>query len=168
MANKKKSIVGYCLIIVLSIAVFLYANVYRELSNFPGDPSSSFMPQLCAVIMLLLSLVMLISTIRSKDNTNVPPAVEKACEVNNSTPGRSDFYRGMGSILLLLFLVLTFDVLGFIISTIIYLFLQQLLLTTKGNRHWIRTTIVSLAVPAICYLVFVKALNYMLPMGLLR
>ena len=78
-----------------------------------------------------------------------------------------DLVRGLVTIGLLLFYVATFRWLGFLISSILYLFAQLMVFTKKGKRRWLLNGIISVALPGVIYVLFVYVMNYMLPMGIL-
>ena len=69
--------------------------------------------------------------------------------------------------ILILVYVIAIYYIGFLIPSIIYMFLQILLYTTTKKRNWILYTILSLAIPAIIYFGFRNYFHLMLPAGIL-
>lgn len=69
-------------------------------------------------------------------------------------------------ILLLCIYVLAFQPVGFILDTIVFLFLEMLVLTPKEKRNLPLLGILSVATPFIIYTLFVYAINTPLPKGL--
>ena len=89
---------------------------------------------------------------------------EKKGEVNKSG---DDLMGGLSTIILIGGYCIAFSPVGFIISSIIYLFLQILVLTPKEKRNWLVISIISVVAPIAFYALFVYAINTPLPKGLL-
>jgi len=155
-----KDIITAVVLMIFGGGMALYSLEYRNSSTFETDVGSNFVPMVCSLSIALLALVILVSALRNKDeayNRNVK--VETASKV--------DFMRCAASIVLLLLYVACFRPVGFLISSIVYLFVQITIFTTRENRRWLPIIIVSVGLPVCCYLLFVHVLNYMLPAGIL-
>ncbi len=160
MSKKMRDIILFVVLILFGTAATIYAYRYQNSSSFVNDLSSAFLPQISSGLIIIFALLGLINAVRNKN--------EEYCKkVPFEFEDKKDLLRGLASIVLMLFYVLTFNGLGFIVSSIIYLFTQLMLLTTKGNRHWIRNAMIGIGLPIVCYCFFVFGLNYILPTGIL-
>jgi len=158
-SKKGTDILSSILLILLGAFIFFYAIRYHEVM-LTNDLTDAFLPQVCGGAIAVLALVRLIKCLLNKD--------EKYCASHEVERGEiTDLLRGLGSIALLGAYVFTYRNLGFLVSTALYLFIQLTLLTQKGKRHWLLTVIISIVLPALLYLLFVKVLNYTLPTGIL-
>ena len=61
---------------------------------------------------------------------------------------------------------MAFQPVGFIISTMVYLFLQILVLVPKEKRSWPLTVIISVVSPIAIYALFTYAISSPLPKGI--
>ena len=86
-----------------------------------NDVGSGFFPKIIAIVMIAVSVIRLIMTL-----------LEPSGETNTSD---SDMVGGWLSILLIVAYVMAFRSVGFIIDTVIYLFIQMLILTPKEKRN---------------------------------
>ena len=87
-------------------------------------------------------------------------------EEKEAKASNSDLKGGWETILLLCIYVLAFQPVGFILDTIVFLFLEMLVLTPKEKRNLPLLGILSVATPFIIYTLFVYAINTPLPKGL--
>ena len=71
------------------------------------------------------------------------------------------------TLLLLLLYVLAIGKLGFVITSMAYLFLQVLILSPEGKLNFIAAAIIAVVCPVVIYLLFVYLLNVPLPSGIM-
>ena len=121
MKNKTRDII--CSLLFLILGIFMFSQALKITSIMGKDLGSGFMPKVIAVALVLTSLLKLIATFFEKN----PSEEEK--ENNNQ-----DSKGGLLTIGALLFYVLTFEILGFIVSTTAYLFIQMLIFSDEKNR----------------------------------
>lgn len=160
MSKKEKDILISLIFVVFGIGMAIYSQQYRNSSLFETDVGSSFLPMVCSVGIAVLSLIHMIGAIFNKSE-------EYCAKPNKTHDSEMDFVRGLATIGLLIFYVATFRALGFLISSIIYLFAQLMVFTKKGKRRWLLNSIISVALPGTIYVLFLYVMNYMLPMGIL-
>jgi len=132
----------------------LYASmgVKTVMSN---DVGSGYVPRFIAILIIITAAGKLILTLLVKN-----PSSRKK-ETSNSDP-----LGGFGTIGLMLLYMLTFNSVGFILSTVCYLFAQMLLLSDSTNRKPILFAALSIAVPVAVYALFVYAISMPLPVGI--
>ena len=102
--------------------------------------------------MIAVSVIRLIMTL-----------LEPSGETNTSD---SDMVGGWLSILLIAAYVMAFRSVGFIIDTVIYLFIQMLILTPKEKRNMLTIGIISIIAPICIYTLFTYVINTPLPKGI--
>lgn len=164
MSNKNRDIIIAVILIAFGALAFWESMHYIGLANMDFDPGPAFLPMLCSGAIVLFSVIFLITCITKKDAAYVRKEERK----EEVAAHKMDAIRLVITIALLFFYVGTFMRLGFLVSSVIYLFLQQLIFTTKENRKIWLTVVISIALPLLCQIFFVNVLNYMLPMGVLR
>ena len=160
MSKKNKDILTGLVLLILSVSMAFYSLEYRNSSTFDTDVGSNFLPMVCSIAIAVLSSIFIISAVFNKDE-----AYNKKVPLMKSS--RLDMARCIASIVLLLVYVICFRPVGFLLSSVVYLFLQITIFTTKEKRDWIAIIITSVTLPVVSYFLFVHVLNYMLPAGIL-
>ena len=154
MKNKTRDII--CSLLFLILGIFMFSQALKITSIMGKDLGSGFMPKVIAVALVLTSLLKLIVTFFEKN----PSEEEK--ENNNQ-----DSKGGLLTIGALLFYVLTFEILGFIVSTTAYLFIQMLIFSDEKNRKPLLFLIISVVFSIATYVLFVYLIQKPLPTGIL-
>ena len=155
-----KDILTGIVLLVFGLGMAVYSLEYRNSSTFETDVGSNFLPMVCALAIAALALIFIIGALRNKN--------EEYCrKVPIETASKIDLLRCLASIALLLLYVALFKSVGFIITSVVYLFCQITLFTTKENRRWLPIILTAVILPVFCYVFFVHVLNYMLPAGIL-
>lgn len=152
MTNRTRDI--FYSLLFLVIGILLFQQSLKIVPIMEKDIGSGFMPKLIAISLILISLIKLILTFLHKESE------EKAKE-------DLDNMGGILTIGALLFYVLTFEILGFIFSTAIYLFLQITILSNEKNRRLFLFLGISVGVSITIYMLFVYVINRPLPVGIL-
>ena len=151
MSEKTKGIITSILFLAFSVVMIVFARQYKPMMK--NDLGSGFFPMVVGIAMAALSVLRLILALR-----------EKKGEVKKSG---DDLMGGLATIILIGGYCIAFNPIGFIISTMVYLFLQILVLTPKEKRSWPITIAISVIAPIAFYVLFVYAINTPLPKGLL-
>lgn len=157
--SKKRTDILSSVIIILGCIVF-WLQTLKFTPKMPGDIGSAVFPRIvlaCIVIMCVLKIVL---ATFNKDETYCAHTQKKD----------SDFFRGFLSILLLAAYVFLFKSVGFLLTSIVYLFLQLLLLSNEHRRspkHIALYATIALLLPIIVQFFFVNVLRLMLPTGIL-
>ena len=150
MTDKKKGIITSVLFLAFSIVMIIFAKDIKPMME--NDLGSGFFPMVVGIAMCGLSVLRLVLALREK---------EKEAKKSND-----DLMGGLGTLILIGAYCIAFNPVGFIISTIVYLFLQILLLTPKAKRNWLVISIISVVTPFAFYALFVYLINTPLPRGL--
>ncbi|MCR4745695.1 MAG: tripartite tricarboxylate transporter TctB family protein [Lachnospiraceae bacterium] len=143
---------------VFSIVMILMAQLLPKSKVMDIGPD--FMPTVVGVIMLILSVILLIQSIRSF-NSNVESLKDYKDE--------SDYKRMIMSLILCLFYVYLLQPVGFIITTFVYLILQITVLAPDENRSKkdiIKYSIISLIFTLAVFFLFRYGFVIVLPAGI--
>lgn len=145
-------IIGGALGICISIYIFI------ETSKFPKDVlmgvGPSYFPRILAITLLIASGGMIMNTILKDSKT--------AYEIIDIRD--KGIQRALLSLLITIVYCISLRFIGFIISSLIYLFIMMYLLK---NRKYVRMIVVSCGVTLGVYFVFKGILNITLPTGFL-
>lgn len=150
MTDKKKNILTSVLFLAFGAFVFFESLGIKHVMK--NDVGSAFFPKVISVAMMAVALIRLVMALREKEGE------AKASD--------SDMKGGWETILLMCAYVLAFQAVGFIIATIVFLFLEMLVLTPKEKRSIPLLAGLSLVVPFGIYTLFVYVINTPLPKGL--
>lgn len=153
-------------IFVLVFAVALFIASFFVESSTVTTLGPEFMPRLTAVLIFLLGLLNLRSAIRDflflKRNGKLEPAGPKR-SMKEIFLDNLDWVSGA----LMMAYVICISLFGFLLPSIVYMFLQVLLYTTAQKRNYILYIIVSIVVPCAIYFLFRNYFFLMLPKGVL-
>lgn len=116
--------------------------------------SARFFPRTVCIVMVAASIWLLIDAIIKPKKRDPLDAEEKV-----------GYRRGVLAMICALGYVLLFKPLGYIVSSIVVLFLMMLIF---GNRKWNQMIIISIVFPVILYFAFKYGLKTPLPEGILE
>lgn len=152
--NKFDRGVGVSLILV---GLMMYVNISSvNFPEFKNDPGPIFLPKVVIIGMVICGLGLLFWPKSRMEKTH-----EKNTQENTNN------LRMFGLFVTLISYVLIFKMVGFVISTILFLsFSIWFLSKTKNIKTFYLSIFTSLIVTGTIYLVFVKALKIVLPIGI--
>lgn len=152
MTNRQRDIIAA--VIFLAFGIFMFGNSLGINPIIPNEVGSGYVPKFLSIVISVLSVVLLVLTLLKK---KLGPT-EKTDE---------DIKGGIFTVMALAAYVVLFQVLGFLVSTALYLFIQITLLSNEKNREFLVFGIISIVVPLVIYGLF-KALFHMpFPTGIL-
>lgn len=161
-----KNIGSSIVVILFSIGLFI-ATFFQE-SATVTTLGPEFMPRVVAIALFILGCMNLLKAIRGfrflKDHGNLIPARE------NKRTFKEFFYDNLdwASGILIMAYVIAIYYWGFLLPSVIYMFLQILLYTTANKkRNWILYVLVSIVFPVVVYYLFRNYFHLMLPKGIL-
>lgn len=140
--------------LIVSCILLYIACTYPGLERDYLLVSARFFPRTVSIIMVVSSVWLLIDAILKPKKRDPLDAEEKV-----------GYRRGVLAMICALGYVLTFKVLGYIVASIIVLFLMMLIF---GNRKWVQMIIISIVFPIILYFAFKYGLKTPLPEGILE
>ena len=150
LSNKKKSILTSVLFLIFGVFLFVQATGVKHMMK--NDVGSGFFPKVIAIAIIAAAAIRLVMALREKES--------------ESKASGSDMAGGWITIALIGIYVLAFNPVGFIISTIVYLFAQILVLTPKEKRNWITISAISIIAPFALYALFTHVISSPLPKGI--
>ena len=121
----------------------------------PTDVGSGYVPIFLSICILVTAGAKLVLTLLDKK-----PA--KAAAKSDS-----DLVGGLGTVGLMLLYVIAFEPVGFLLSSMVYLFAQILLMSNSENRRPVLFAVISFALPVGIALLFAYAIKMPLPVGIL-
>lgn len=122
---------------------------------------AAFVPSLLSAMLCLLGFLQLLSV------RGLATAVAEG-EVEGETPAGSDIKTVVKTLALIIVYIALLNPVGFPIMTVIYLYLQFIVLTPLDHRvNHLVYALIALVTSAITYLLFREAFDLMLPSGLL-
>lgn len=154
----KETITGF-----VSLVIFLLFFVFSfsiEIKTVGGGVSSRTIPQIISVLGIILSIALTLK--------NFIPYLKKRREKNNS-----DVYVerkrwkqvGISTGLMLCYIALM-NTFGFILTSIVYLFLQMLVIQEKPTKKRVLLlAVIAICVPLILYVPFRYGFQLMIPVG---
>lgn len=132
--------------IALSIVVIITSSAFPEASNEPG---AAFFPRLVSGLAIVLAVILVFQNLKVKTSTPIQ---------------WNHFSKVIGAALLLVLYLFGFLYIGYVVSTVIILFLMIRLL---GSKKYVKNGLVSITFTVIVFLVFGLFLEVPLPEGLL-
>lgn len=150
MTNKQRDYL--CSILFLIFGIFLFIQSMGIKTLMSQDVGSGFTPKIVSGAIVVCSIWKLALTVLSK-------------KADTGSKSDDDTKGGIFTICLLAAYVLLFDSLGFLISTVVYLFLQILVLSNENNRNLPLFGIISVVAPVVVYVLFVYVIKMPLPTG---
>ena len=151
MSEKKKNILTS--VVFLLFGGFVYAQSLGIRHMMKNDVGSAFFPKVVAVAMILFAVIRLLQTLRMH-------------ETDGKKESESDAKGGWLTVALIIGYVAIFNPVGFILSTMAYLFLQILVLTPAEKRKLPVIALISVVAPLLIYVLFVYVINTPLAKGI--
>jgi hypothetical protein len=128
-----------------------------------GDYGPGFMPRLVGMIVIFLSAMLVFTTWWGMRRN----PVEKKTSDKMQTE-RYDYRSILLSIALLGLYMVTLEPAGFVLSSIVYLFLQMMIIANKpARKQLLLFVLISLIVPVVVNYIFVTVFSLLLPDGIL-
>lgn len=155
MSGKKLSETLVNLVLVLSGAALWLAAQKIEVGAAMGQ-GGDFMPKLCSTIWLIIAVLLFVFGLKNPDTGKNEPGIS---------------LKGFLMTLALLFIyVLLLKPIGFVITSIVYMFIQMMLFVPaelRSKKNYVIFAIVSVVLPIAVNLLFVNVFSLILPTGIL-
>ncbi|MBQ9197166.1 MAG: tripartite tricarboxylate transporter TctB family protein [Clostridia bacterium] len=126
----------------------------------PGYASARIMPILLGVLLAILSVLCIIQSLRKMKTA--------AAEEPQSKTSKGDLMAVLLTFIVIIGYVIIMPILGFILSTVIYLFLQMLILAPAEKRNYALFAIVAVVFTALVFVAFRIGLQQLLPRGVIE
>lgn len=155
MNSKKLADTVINIFLVIVGVVFFIASQKIEVGAAMGQ-GGDFMPKVCSTVWLIISILLLVFNIKA----DIPPRAEG---IRLKT-----FLATLG---LLLVYVIALKPIGFVICSMVYMFLQMLLFVPEDKRtkkNLIIFAVISVVAPIAINALFVNVFSLILPAGILK
>ena len=157
-----------CKDLILGVVMLLFSGFYLYYAQqiktrpklTPGYASAKIMPILLGVLLAILSVILIIQGIRKMKKDGGRDKAEAASK-NDLMPVALTFA-------VIIFYILIMQPLGFCLSTVIFLFLQMLILSPKEKRNCLLFAVVALVFTSIVFVAFRVGLQQLLPRGIIE
>ena len=126
----------------------------------PSYASARIMPVLLGALLAILSVVCIIQGVRKMKAPEGEDAAKKL--------DRGDLMAVVFTFAVIIGYIMVMPMLGFILSTVIYLFLQMLILAPADKRNYALFAIVAVVFTALVFVAFRVGLQQLLPRGVIE
>ena len=154
MTNKQRDI--SCSVIFLLFGAGMMYLSFGVKRMIQSDVGSGFVPRFVAACIIIAALAKLVLTLMNKSTS-----------ANKKESKESDLVGGLGTVGLMAAYVFCFESVGFLLSSMVYLFAQILLMSTKENRKPILFAAIAILLPLAVDILFVFIIKMPLPKGIL-
>ncbi len=147
--------------VLLSVAAYIYSLTF--VNKVKTDVGPAYIPQIISGLLCFLGIIKVIQACR------LPKEEKKDSSQPTKESATAKQYRRTGVLTIASIgaYIFLFEPLGFIVDTMLYVFVQSTLFAPKKKETlWIRVGM-SLVIPFALYFLFVYAFNLMLPAGIL-
>ena len=156
--HRHRDLILGCFTAALSVAyLILTRQIKTRPKMVPSYANAQIIPTLLGIVLLILSVLLILQGIRK---LRQPDADGQAETMNKS---------GLVSVTLTFVVMLVYLVLlprlGFILSTVLYLFAQFTVLAPKENRNYPLFAVIAVVFTAITFVAFRIGLSQLLPRG---
>ena len=145
-------------IVFLVIAVVFYVLAGQLPPSLLGGVGSDFVPKILAVGTGILSVLQIISGVKT---------MKKDFSGEAADEDRPEYIRVLATVAAFGIYVTVMEKVGFLISSIVYLFAQMVILAPKEKRNFLLLAVIAVVFNIVVYFIFRNALNVMLPKGIL-
>ena len=145
-------------IVFLVIAVVFYVLAGQLPPSLLGGVGSDFVPKILAVGTGILSVLQIISGVKT---------MKKDFSGEAADEDRPEYIRVLATVAAFGIYVTVMEKVGFLISSIVYLFAQMVILAPKEKRNFLLLEVIAVVFNIVVYFIFRNALNVMLPKGIL-
>lgn len=167
MIRINKDLFTSAFLIVFSIVMYVASNSIKKLTV--SKIGADFAPKLVASAMLILSIFYLINSIKQlkKTGSEIPVEKDPAADEDTAEKKKISPLSVLATIGLLILYIILLPMIGFLITTVIYLFLQMYLLADRSERKIPVFLVTSVVTSVSVYFIFKSVFHLMLPAGIL-
>lgn len=153
--------------LIVSIVIYVASNGIKRMVVTSIGPD--FMPKIVAVMMGILSIVLIIQELQKlkRNKQQVENSSENKCLKSFNIIKFAKANLDIVTLVLIILYAVAMPILGFLISTVVYLFIQMLIMSQNRKINYLAISIISVVFSTVIYFVFTKVLFVMLPSGIL-
>jgi len=158
--EKYKELAAGVIFLTFSVAYYHNATTIRVLARHFYN--AQWLPKLLAIVMIALSIAQIIYGVKALNQRQTrQDEGGEAAAVSN----QSGNIRILATIVILAIYIALLRQVGFLVMTMVYVFLQTLVLTPKEKRSILFIAALSVVVSLAIHLMFVQGFQLMLPRG---
>ncbi|MBQ1492573.1 MAG: tripartite tricarboxylate transporter TctB family protein [Blautia sp.] len=147
------------LMLILGVSYTIFAQQIKTRPKItPSYSSARIFPTLLGILLIILSVLLIIQGIRALKK-------EEAQEEASAKMSKVDLASIVLTFACMILYIVLLPLIGFILSTVIYLFLQITILAPKEKRNILLFAIIAIVFTAIAFVAFRIGLSQMLPRG---
>ena len=158
----KDLILGVVMLLFSGFYLFFAQQIKTRPKLTPSYASAKIMPTLLGILLAVLSVVCIIQGIRQMKAKN------KEEEKETKKASKGDMMAVLFTFAVIIGYILIMPLIGFILSTVLYLFLQMLILAPADKRNYVMFIIVAVVFTAIVFVAFRIGLQQLLPRGVIE
>lgn len=169
MTVKYQDVLSGVFLLIVSVIMFVATFSFEALTVSKVGPD--FMPKIIASIMMIFSIIIIFNGWKKvnvqNENTVPNQSIKEKDTKSVSKEKKYSFLPVIITLGLMIGYFILIPILGFLIMTALYLFLQMLVLSHKSNRKIWLFVIISIATSALVYFIFRSVFYVMLPTGII-
>lgn len=165
MVAKYEDVFTGVFLLVVSVIMFFTSFSFEALTTSLVGPA--FMPQIIAIFMAIFSVIIAVSGFKKSKDANQENTLPKQEEEELIITEKRSYKPVLASLGLMIAYVALMPYIGFLIMTVVYIFLQMLLLSHVTHRKIWLFLLVSIITSAAIYYLFRNVFYVMLPTGIL-
>ena len=169
MVIKYQDVISGFFLLIVSVAMFAVTFSFEALTVSKVGPD--FMPKIIASMIMIFSIIIIANGLKKAKVHNENTGAYQESQGDDTKSVSKDEKKNLLPVMMTLGLMIGYfvliPILGFLLMTALYLFLQMLLLSHKSNRKIWLFAILSIATSALIYYVFRSVFYVMLPTGII-
>jgi putative tricarboxylic transport membrane protein len=160
---RNKDVLTGAFFVVLGIVIYVLTYDIKDFVT--TSAGAAFLPTVCAVLFVVLGAVLVLEGRRTvlATSANVPDRADPS----STGPASNGLRAVVLTVALMAAYIGLLDSIGFVITTILYIFCQTLILARGRKSNYLMFAAVAVAMSIATYVVFVRIFQVMIPSGLL-
>jgi putative tricarboxylic transport membrane protein len=154
---KKTNVITSIVLLFVSVVLFLHVNMYPAKSGLSPVQTPGFYPKLLAIILGVLSLIYLVQSLVIVDESEGVKKIKLD----------KGFYTFLATVGMLILYPFALNLLGFLLSSFIFIFVEIILLTQNAKRKMPLIIGISVLLVAIMQITFNIILRIPFPKGII-
>lgn len=158
----QNAVIGVLTITFASFMLLAANQIAVIKSSVTAIDNAAFLPRIVFWTLIFIGLVFIVMGVREA------PANRKTVPADEALEAQAHgVLRSIGALLMLAAYIICFNRIGFVISSIVFLFALMTYMTKKEDRKYVVFAVISVALTLIVYFCFKKFLYIYLPNGIL-
>ena len=155
----KDIILGGFMLALSGFYLFFAQQIKTKPKLTPSYASDRIMPTILGILLAILSVLLIINGVRQ---------LKSHQDGDEKKMDRADAMAVVYTFAIIIGYIILMPMLGFCLSTVIYLFLQMLILAPAEKRNYVLFAIVAVVFTALVFVAFRVGLQQLLPRGIIE